>query len=323
MTTTLITGGAGFIGYHVARALLQAGDAVVTLDNLNDYYDPALKRMRLAELDRAGAHRFRLLDLCDRAALTSAFEETRPDRVVHLAAQAGVGYALKNPLAFSEANLAAFMNVIETCRTSGPGRLLYASSSSVYGGLDRYPFHEAQCLDRPLSIYAATKLANELAARSYHETFGFSSVGLRYFTVYGPWGRPDMAVWRFTECMHRGRPVTLHEGGRMERDFTYIDDIVAGTLAALDLKEGCLVINLGKGHPEKVTELLSVIERALGRKAEIVEAPKLPGEVQKTFADIRLAGQLLGYAPRTDLETGVGRFVEWYLEHGTRFSARG
>jgi len=318
--TVLVTGSAGFIGFHVSEALLARGARVVGLDNYNDYYSPALKRARDRELRRHPGFVSLELDLVDRAGLESLFQEYRPERICHLAAQAGVRYSLINPYAYQEANLEGFLNLIELARRHRVERFVYASSSSVYGGLTELPFSESQRVDTPISLYAATKRANELMAHAYTHLFGLPTVGLRLFTVYGPWGRPDMAMWLFTEAMLAGRPIQVFNYGRMERDFTYIDDAVAGIVAALLTPglEPYEIFNLGNHRAEPLTKVIRLLEEHLGVKADQELLPLQPGDVPATFADISRAQSKLGFEPRTPIEEGIPRFIAWYRRYHSR-----
>ncbi len=312
--TFLVTGSAGFIGFHVARALLTHGALVVGLDNYNSYYSPALKRARDREL-RGHANFVSIeADLVDLSALEKLFETHRPQRICHLAAQAGVRYSLVNPFAYQKANLEGFLNLIELARRYRAERFVYASSSSVYGGLTELPFTESQRVDTPISLYAATKRANELMAHTYTHLFGLPTVGLRLFTVYGPWGRPDMAMWLFAEAMLQGKPIKVFNYGKMERDFTYIDDAVQGIVAAL-LVEGLEpyeIFNIGNHRPEPLLKVIRLLEEALGVKARQELLPIQPGDVPATFADIRRARAKLGFQPVTPVESGIPRFIDWF-----------
>ncbi len=313
----LVTGSAGFIGFHVARALLTHGAQVVGLDNYSDYYSPALKRDR----DRVlrGYPQFTSIeaDLTDFAALESLFHSYGPQKICHLAAQAGVRYSLINPFSYQKANLEGFLNVLELTKRFKVERLVYASSSSVYGGLTELPFSEEQRVDTPISLYAATKRANELMAHAYTHLFGLATVGLRYFTVYGPWGRPDMAMWLFTEAMLAGRPIKVFNYGNMQRDFTYIDDAVQGTLAALMVSglEPYEIFNLGNHRSEQLAKVITLLEQELGVAAQQKLLPIQPGDVPATFADIHRAQAKLGFQPTTTLEVGIPRFIHWFKEY--------
>jgi UDP-glucuronate 4-epimerase len=315
--TFLVTGSAGFIGFHVARALLARGAGVVGLDNFNDYYAPALKRDRDRELRRFPNFVSIEGDLADLDLLTVLFNTHGPRRICHLAAQAGVRYSLINPFAYQKSNLEGFLNLLELAKRHQVERFVYASSSSVYGGLTELPFAESQRVDTPISLYAATKRAGELMAHAYSHLFALPTVGLRYFTVYGPWGRPDMAMWLFTAAMLAGKPIKVFNYGRMRRDFTYIDDIVAGTVAALLVSglEPYELINLGNHRSEDLSQVIHLLEQALGVKAKQDLLPIQPGDVPATYADVARARAKLGFEPVTPIETGVPRFVEWYLNY--------
>ena len=319
--TVLVTGAAGFIGFHLAKRLLQEGWVVVGVDNLNDYYDVGLKKARLSELTPKPNFRFFRHDLTERAALDSVFAEVRPRYVVNLAAQAGVRYSLSNPEVYAQSNLVGFLNVLETCRHHRVAHLVYASSSSVYGANSQLPFSEADRCDHPVSFYAATKRANELMASSYSHLFGLPCTGLRFFTAYGPWGRPDMALFKFTEAVLAGKSIPLFNHGEMSRDFTYIDDIVEGVARLVPLTpavgdgfaEGLHTIyNIGNHTPTKLLDFIAVLEKALGAKAVLDLRPMQPGEVLATFADTTKLHRRTGFAPSTPLETGISRFVQWY-----------
>jgi UDP-glucuronate 4-epimerase len=315
--TFLVTGTAGFIGFHVAQTLLGRGARVVGLDNFNDYYSPALKRDRDGQLRAYPGFISVEADLADLAAVEAVFKAHRPQKICHLAAQAGVRYSLINPFAYQRANLEGFLNVLELARRYEAERFVYASSSSVYGGLTELPFSEEQRVDAPISLYAATKRANELMAHTYSHLFGLPTVGLRFFTVYGPWGRPDMAMWLFTEAMLKGQPIKVYNFGKMQRDFTYIDDIVQGVMASLlaDGLETYEVINLGNHRSEQLLKVIGLLEEELKITAQQVLMPIQPGDVPATFADIRRARTKLGFQPTTPIDVGVPRFVRWYLEY--------
>jgi UDP-glucuronate 4-epimerase len=335
----LVTGSAGFVGHPVARALIARGDAVTGFDVVNDYYDPALKEARLAELDRlaaqAGAdYAFRRADLADEAAVAAVFAERGPfDRVIHLAAQAGVRYSLENPLAYVRSNLLGFTQVLEACRHARTPHLTYASTSSVYGANTTMPFREDQGVDHPLQFYAATKRANELMAHSYSHLYGLPTTGLRFFTVYGPWGRPDMAPMAFAAAILEGRPIKLFNAGRHSRDFTYVDDIVEGVIRASDRPAEpdpawdparpdpatsaapFRIYNIGADDPVQLLDFVAALEEALGRKAIRELLPLQPGDVPDTFADTGRLARATGWRPRTPVKEGVRRFVEWYLAY--------
>ncbi|MFP3868053.1 MAG: NAD-dependent epimerase/dehydratase family protein [Desulfobacteraceae bacterium] len=315
--TFLVTGSAGFIGYHVSHFLLAQGGGVIGLDNFNDYYSPLLKHDRDRELRRFPGFISINADLADLSALDHLFQTYRPQKICHLAAQAGVRYSLINPFAYQKSNLEGFLNLLELCKTYSVERLVYASSSSVYGGQTDLPYHEDQRVDRPISLYAATKKANELMAHVYSHLYGLPTVGLRFFTVYGPWGRPDMAMWLFTEAMLAGRPIKVFNYGRMRRDFTYIDDIVQGVVAALlvpDL-EIYEIFNLGNHQAEDLQQVITLLENELKIKATQELLPIQPGDVPATFAEISRAQAKLAFQPATSIEIGIPRFVQWYLAY--------
>jgi UDP-glucuronate 4-epimerase len=329
----LVTGAAGFIGFHTARRLLERGDEVVGLDNLNAYYDPSLKAARLELLRRYPPFRFVQADIADREAMESLFREERFGRVVHLAAQAGVRYSIVNPHVYVQSNITGFLHVIEGCRQHAVEHLVYASTSSVYGANTRIPFSEQQNVDHPLTLYAATKKANELMAHSYSSLYGLPTTGLRFFTVYGPWGRPDMALFLFTKNILAGAPIEVFNGGHHQRDFTYIDDIVQGVLAAVDKVAApnpswdsaapdpatgsapYKIYNIGNQRPVTLLRYIEVLEHCLGRQAQKNLLPMQPGDLPDTWADVEALARDVGYRPSTDLETGVKRFVEWYLSY--------
>ena len=326
----LVTGAAGFIGMHVAERLLAAGHEVVGIDNLDDYYDVRLKEARLERLRKCAGFLFRKLDVADEEGMRSLFSPEPFARVIHLAAQAGVRYSLQNPQAYVRSNLAGFVNVLEGCRHSKVGHLVYASSSSVYGGNTRLPFSEHDSVDHPVSLYAATKKSNELMAHSYGHLYGLPATGLRFFTVYGPWGRPDMALFLFTRAILAGEPIKVFNYGRMQRDFTYIDDIVEGVIRIADQPAQpspafdpaqpdpatswapYRLYNIGNHHPVSLMDYVAAIERCLGKKAEKNFLPMQAGDVAATNADISELQQAVGFAPRTTVDEGVRRFVEWY-----------
>jgi UDP-glucuronate 4-epimerase len=315
--TFLVTGSAGFIGYHVAQALLDHGARVVGLDNFNDYYSPALKHDRDADLRRRANFVSIAADLTDLPALEALFSAHRPGKICHLAAQAGVRYSLVNPYAYQKSNLEGFLNLLELAKRFPPERLVYASSSSVYAGLTEMPFRETQRVDTPISLYAATKKANELMAHAYSHLFGIPTVGLRFFTVYGPWGRPDMAMWLFTEAMLKGEPIKVFNYGKMQRDFTYIDDIVQGVVAALMAPEldPYEIINLGNHRAEELLKVISILESELKLKADQKLLPIQPGDVPATYADITRARTKLGFEPHTPIDVGIPRFIQWYFDY--------
>jgi len=329
----LVTGAAGFIGYHVSERLLARGDDVVGVDNVNDYYDPRLKEARLDLLRRAGGFRFERLDIADADGMRRLFAEARPQRVVNLAAQAGVRYSLVNPQAYVDANLQGFLNVLEGSRHNGVEHLVFASSSSVYGANTAQPFSEHHNVDHPVSLYAATKKANELMAHTYAALFRLPCTGLRFFTVYGPWGRPDMALFKFTRGILEDRPIDVYNYGRMIRDFTYIDDIVEGVVRVVDAVAQSdpawsgddpdparsfapyRVFNIGNNQPVPLLDFIGALEEALGRKAKMNLMPIQAGDVVSTMADVSELEAAVGFRPRTSIREGIGRFVNWYKEY--------
>lgn len=319
--TVIVTGAAGFIGAHVAEALLARGEPVLGLDNMNAYYDVGLKRARLSRLQRAPGFAFREVDIADKAALFDAFDRVpEATRVVHLAAQAGVRYSMQDPYAYVSANVMGHVTVLEAARRLDRlEHLVYASSSSVYGGNTSLPFAERDRVDAPVSLYAATKRADELISHAYWHLYGMKLTGLRFFTVYGPWGRPDMAYFAFAEAIMAGSPITLYEGGRLKRDFTYIDDIVAGVLACLDRPPANgsppLLFNIGNNRGEFVADLVAFLERALGRRAVLRDAPRPVADVVETCADLTAIERHAGYRPTTPLGEGIPRFVQWFLDY--------
>jgi UDP-glucuronate 4-epimerase len=326
----LLTGAAGFIGMTAALRLLARGDEIVGLDNLNDYYDVTLKQARLARLTPHPGFRFVQMDVADRPGMEALFAAEGFDRVIHLAAQAGVRYSLKNPHAYIDSNIVGFMNVLEGCRHTRVQHLVYASSSSVYGGNTKMPFSEHDSVDHPVSMYAATKKANELMAHTYSHLFGLPTTGLRFFTVYGPWGRPDMALFLFTKAILEGRPIDVFNHGQMKRDFTFVDDIVEGVIRVLDRAAApnptfvsdqpdpgtsnapYRVFNIGNNSPVQLLDYIGCIESALGRKAEMNLLPLQDGDVPATYADVDALDEWVGFKPATEIASGVGRFVDWY-----------
>jgi UDP-glucuronate 4-epimerase len=329
----LLTGSAGFIGFHVTKRLLQEGYEVFGADNVNDYYDQSLKLNRLAQLQGRPRFHFQKLDLADRPCTNELFRTARPQKVIHLAAQAGVRYSLTNPHAYVDSNLVAFVNVLEACRHHDVTHLTYASSSSVYGGNTHMPFSVHDNVDHPLSLYAATKKANELMAHAYSHLYGLPTTGLRFFTVYGPWGRPDMALFIFTKAILTGQPIEVFNEGKMQRDFTYIDDIVEGIVRVTDRvaatnpawngsapdpgssKAPYKLYNIGNNNPVELLHLIEVLEGCLGQKANKRFLPMQPGDVPATFADVSDLARDVGFKPSTSIEHGVRRFVDWYLNY--------
>jgi len=332
MSRILVTGNAGFIGYHVAEKLLDRGDEVVGVDDVNDYYDVTLKEARLARLEGRQGYSFHRLDVADRTGMSELFAREEIDRVIHLAAQAGVRYSLTNPHSYISANIVGFTNILEECRHGNIEHLTYASSSSVYGANESMPFSVHDNVDHPVSLYAASKKANELMAHTYSHLFGLPTTGLRFFTVYGPWGRPDMALFLFTKAILEGRPIDVFNYGEMRRDFTYIDDIVEGVIRANDhpavpnpdwsgeapdpatSRAPWRVYNIGGGRSEQLLRFIEVIEESLGMEAEKNMMPIQPGDVPATSADVEALRADVGFSPGTPIDVGVPRFVEWYRE---------
>ena len=325
--TILVTGAAGFIGSSTAHALLQRGEEVIGIDNLNDYYDPALKRARIERLRGAqgNAFTFEQVDFGDQDALTAFAEPHRFDRIIHVGAQAGVRYSLVNPQAYVRSNLMGQINMLELARHREVKHFVYASSSSVYGGNDTLPFRVEDRVDHPISLYAATKKADELMSETYAHLYRLPQTGLRFFTVYGPWGRPDMAMWLFTDAILKGQPIKVFNGGDMRRDFTFVDDIVTGVVACLDnpppddgqekaggSKAPHRLYNIGNNNSEELTRMIALLEEACGRRAEKILMPMQPGDVRDTYADISAIKGDLGFQPSTSIDVGIPRFVDWY-----------
>ncbi|MGF1603535.1 MAG: NAD-dependent epimerase [Thermosynechococcaceae cyanobacterium] len=317
----LVTGAAGFIGFHLAQRLLTEGVQVYGIDNLNDYYDVRLKKARLDQLVDQPQFTFQYLDICDRNAITQLFADQPFDGIVHLAAQAGVRYSIENPNAYVDTNLMGFMNILEACRHHHIGHLVFASSSSVYGTNQKVPFSVEDNVDHPISLYAATKKANELMAHSYSHLYGLPMTGLRFFTVYGPWGRPDMAYYKFVDAIANQRPIDIYNHGKMERDFTYIDDVVEGVVKVLARKPDVIgqapykIYNIGNHSPVSLMHFIEVIEAELGTVAEKNWLPMQPGDVPATYADITELSQDVGFEPRTPVEEGMRHFVNWYRNY--------
>lgn len=309
-----ITGAAGFIGFHLCKHLLSRGDTVFGLDNFNDYYSPDLKRARAKILAQNGIEIIEG-DICHPLLLNELISKHQITHLVHLAAQAGVRYSLVNPHAYIKSNIEGFLNILETCRRHPHVKLTYASSSSVYGTNDKIPFSIDDRTDHQASLYGVTKKTNELMASTYHHLYGISSIGLRFFTVYGPWGRPDMAYYSFTKAIAEGRPIEIYNHGKMMRDFTYIDDIIQGTIAAIDLDAACEIFNLGNHQPEELHTFIEIIEECLGKKAKKIDLPMQLGDVKKTYADISYSQSQLGFSPKVSLKEGIPQFVEWYLNY--------
>ena len=311
----LVTGAAGFIGMHCAERLLGRGEEVVGVDNLSPYYSVELKQARLARLERKKGFRFSKIDLADAASLKKIFETEKPEAVLHLAAQPGVRYSLENPAAYVQANLVGFANLLECCRAHAPRHLVFASSSSVYGANAKLPWKETDNVDHPISLYAATKKSNELMAHVYSHLHGLQATGLRYFTVYGPWGRPDMSPVLFARAITEGRPIPVFNRGDMQRDFTYVDDIVEGTLRVLDRPAPYAIYNIGNHTPVGLLDYIAALEKALGKKAKLEMKPMQPGDVKATYADTAALARAVGFAPSTPLETGLARFAEWFKSY--------
>ncbi|SDB07207.1 UDP-glucuronate 4-epimerase [Pseudomonas sp. NFACC23-1] len=330
----LVTGGAGFIGFHLTKALLENGHSVIAIDNLNDYYDPTLKQARLkcladftASNELTRSYIFKVLDLSDRVAMSALFESTKFDVVVNLAAQAGVRYSIENPHAYVDANVVGFLNVLEGCRRSNVKHLVYASSSSVYGMNSTQPFSTSDRVDYPISLYAATKKSNELMAHTYSHLFGLPTTGLRFFTVYGPFGRPDMAYYKFTKAILAGSPIDVYNHGEMKRDFTYIDDIVSGVMKVLDIVPGPQQVagtnvrapyklyNIGNNNPVTLRRFIDALEKSCGKKAVENSLPMQPGDVPVTFANVDDLIADTGFRPSTSIEDGIDHFVGWYKKY--------
>jgi UDP-glucuronate 4-epimerase len=313
----LVTGAAGFIGSHLTHKLLDLGHTVVGLDNFNDYYSVQLKRDRHALLEKRKGYTGVEADLCDHERLTALFQKHAFDRVCHLAAQAGVRYSLTHPFVYQKANLEGFLSILEACRHAKTPRLVYASSSSVYGGNTKLPFSESDPVDHPVSLYAATKKANELMAHTYTHLYGVQTVGLRFFTVYGPWGRPDMALWLFTEAMLAGKPIPVFNNGQMQRDFTFVDDIIQGVVGSLfsDKLDPYEVFNIGNHRSEKLLDMIDILGRSLGVTPKMEFLPLQAGDVPATYADITQIQKKCAYQPTTPISLGIPRFVEWYKEY--------
>lgn len=309
----LVTGAAGFIGYHLAHHLHKRGDFIVGYDNFNDYYSPELKEKRADRLSSLGVEVIQG-DICNRQLLAELVAKHEITHIAHIAAQAGVRYSLTNPQAYVQANIEGFLNILETCRQYPNIKLTYASSSSVYGLNEKTPFSEGDRTDQQISLYGATKKSNELFAFTYHHLFGISVTGLRFFTVYGPWGRPDMAYYSFTEAIFAETPIEIFNFGKLKRDFTYIDDVIKGTAAAIDLEANCEVFNLGNHQPVELMEFINILEESIGKKAKIEFLPMQQGDVFETFADIAHSQEKLGYYPETSLREGIPKFVEWYKQ---------
>ncbi len=311
----LVTGAAGFIGFHTSKKLLEQGVEVIGLDSLNDYYDVSLKKARLKQLEEQKNFRFEQVDIAELIPLRKVFAKHNPDTVIHLAAQAGVRYSLINPFAYEQSNGVGFLNMLECAKECSAERMLYASSSSVYGGNEKSPFSETDPVNHPISLYAATKRSNEMVAEAYRHLFGMKLSGFRFFTVYGPWGRPDMALFLFTKAILNDEPIKVFNYGKMQRDFTYIDDIVSGLLGALETDTLSDIYNLGNHRPVELLYFIECIEKALGKTAKKELLPLQDGDVPATCADIERANKELGFYPATSIEEGIQRFIVWYRSY--------
>ena len=311
----LITGAAGFIGYHLCKSLLEDGYKVLGIDNLNDYYDTNLKQARLEQLKQFKSFLFNKVDIADRESLTKSFQSFNPQKIVNLAAQPGVRYSIENPYNYMDSNLVGFLNIIELCRNNKVKNFIYASSSSIYGANKKMPYSVDDRVNQPVSLYGATKRANELIAYSYSHLYDLCTTGLRYFTVYGPWYRPDMAMFIFTQKIIDGKPISVFNNGNMKRDFTYIDDIIRGTRSAIEKNYKCEIFNLGNSKSESLMELIDIIEKNLGKKAQIKYLPMQLGDVKESLADIKKSIEKLGYNPITTINKGIPKFIKWYKEY--------
>ena len=309
----LVTGSAGFIGFHLCKSLLDDGYKVLGIDNLNNYYDPNLKLARLDQLKPYKNFKFEKVDIAERESITQSFQSFKPEKVVNLAAQAGVRYSIENPYAYMDSNLTGFINIIQLCVQNEVDGLIYASSSSVYGGNKKIPFSVNDRVDKPIALYGATKRANELIAHSYSHLYGLHTTGLRFFTVYGPWGRPDMALYIFTSKIMKNESIPVFNNGDMKRDFTYIEDIISGTRAALDKNYKFEIFNLGNHRSEELIYMISLIEKELDKKATIDFLPMQPGDVKESFADIDHTIEKLNFRPKISIEIGIPKFINWYV----------
>ena len=311
----LVTGGCGFIGYHLCKSLLQDNHEVYSVDNISDYYDQNLKLARLHLLSAYKHFKFKEMDISDRESITNIFKNYKPRKVINLAAQASVRYSLINPYPYIDSNLIGFVNLIELCRNYEVENFVYASSSSVYGKNQKIPFNINDRVDKPIALYGATKRANELIAHSYSHLYDLNTVGLRYFTVYGPWGRPDMALFIFTRKILSNEPISVYNNGNMSRDFTYIDDIINGTKSAIDKNYKCEIFNLGNNKSEKLMDLIAILENKLNKKAKINFQPLQPGDVINTCADIDYSREKINYYPKVNINKGIPQFIDWYKEY--------
>jgi UDP-glucuronate 4-epimerase len=310
-----VTGSAGFIGFHVSKELLELGEQIIGLDNINEYYSQDLKWARNSILEKYDNYTFFHKDLCDGDALKKIFLKNNIEKICHLAAQAGVRYSIENPLQYQRSNLEGFTNILEIARQFNIENLVFASSSSVYGGNKKVPFSVEDRADKPVSFYAATKVANEIMAYSYHHLYNIPMTGLRFFTVYGPWGRPDMAYYSFTDKIVKGESIDVYNHGDMKRDFTYIDDIVDGVISSINKKFNFEIFNLGNNTPVNLLDFINILEEKIGKQVEKNMLPLQPGDMKVTFADISKSQKLLGFNPKIDIQEGIGRFVEWYKSY--------
>ena len=311
----LVTGSAGFIGFHLSKSLLDDGYEVLGIDNMNNYYDPNLKHARLEQLELHKNFKFEKVDIADRNSITKSFQSFKPNKVVNLAAQAGVRYSIENPYAYMDSNLVGFLNIIELCRHNHVKGFIYASSSSVYGNNKELPFNVNDRVDKPISLYSATKRSNELIANVYSHLYGLNTTGLRFFTVYGPWGRPDMAIFIFIKKILEDKPIPVFNNGNMKRDFTYIDDIISGVRSAIDNNYNNNIFNLGNNKSEELMHLVDIIEHNLGKKAKIQFLPMQPGDIAESFANIDTSIKMLNYKPMINIDVGIKSLVEWYIKY--------
>ena len=318
MGKILVTGCSGFIGMHLCRNLLDQGYIICGIDNMNDYYDISLKEKRLESLSKYNNFTFNKIDISNFKDVKKVFKEFKPAKVVNLAAQAGVRYSLENPHIYIETNVVGFTNIIEACRNYDVNGLIYASSSSVYGGNEKSPFSIYDRVDKPISIYAASKKSNELVAHTYSHLYGLNTTGLRFFTVYGPWGRPDMAMYIFADKISRGEKIPVFNHGNMQRDFTYIDDIINGVIASIKNNYSYEIFNLGNNQSENLMDMIHILEEELGIKAEVQFMGMQPGDVKKTVADIEYTKEKLSYQPITSIAEGIPKFIEWYIDYNNR-----
>ena len=311
----LVTGSAGFIGFHLSKSLLDDGYEVLGIDNMNNYYDPNLKHARLEQLELHKNFKFEKVDIADRNSITKSFQSFKPNKVVNLAAQAGVRYSIENPYAYMDSNLVGFLNIIELCRHNHVKGFIYASSSSVYGNNKELPFNVNDRVDKPISLYSATKRSNELIANVYSHLYGLNTTGLRFFTVYGPWGRPDMAIFIFIKKILEDKQIPVFNNGKMKRDFTYIDDIISGVRSAIDNNYNNNIFNLGNNKSEELMHLVDIIEHNLGKKAKIQFLPMQPGDIAESFANIDTSIKMLNYKPMINIDVGIKSLVEWYIKY--------